>query len=409
MKSGAVMIAPYQAVQALASIGVNLQPNGRGEAAGTVANVIEVLHKHPRFTGRFWLDTFRQEMLTTWDCDEPRRWSDVDRISIAAVLQGEMGLVKFTPDMVEQAAMSLAQKNQRDELADWLKSLHWDGLPRLDAWLFHAAGAPQDEYHTSLARNFIISMVARGLLPGCKVDTMPVLEGSQGKGKSTLLSVLGGRFYAELTESLDNKDFMVSIQGRWLVEVAELDAFNKSAVTRIKQVLSSPVDRFRPPYGRHAIDAPRRTVFAGTTNESDYLRDATGARRFWPFLVGRIDLAWLKLNREQLFAEAVERLNDGACWWEMPEQAHHEQAEARREDDSWEPAIAEYCIARKEVSVSEVLNLAIGVELAKQGKAEQVRAGRVLKTLGYERKTVKRAGKAVKTWVKEKPDPDTPF
>ncbi|KGS21601.1 virulence-associated E family protein [Burkholderia pseudomallei] len=401
--------SPVFAIQRLAAFGIIIQPNGRGEALGTVANAREVLERHPRFAGRFWLDTFHQEILTTWDGNEPRRWADVDRIAIADVLQGEMGLFRFTPELVEQAVTVIAMKNQRDELSDWLKSLRWDEVPRLDAWLANTAGVPQDEYHTAVARNFIISMVARGLAPGCKVDTMPVFEGSQGKGKSTLLSVLGGQFYAELTDSLDSKDFFVSIQGKWLVEIAELDAFRKSDVTRIKQVLSSQVDRFRPPYGKHSIDSPRRAVFAGTTNESDYLRDATGARRFWPALVGDINLDWLRQNREQIFAEAVEQYQGHATWWEIPEQAHREHTDARREDDVWEASIADYCLGRTEVSIPDVLHLAVGVDLAKQGKAEQVRAGRALKSLGYERKTVKRAGKAVKRWIKGEPEPDALF
>lgn len=404
-----IAINPVFAIQNLAALGVIVQPNGRGEAMGTVANVRVVLEKHPRFEGRFWLDTFHQEIFTTWNSDEPRRWADVDRIAITDVLQGEMGLFRFTPELVEQAVMVIVMKNQRDELRDWLKSLRWDGVSRLDAWLVNTAGVPQDEYHTAVARNFIISMVARGLEPGCKADTMPVFEGSQGKGKSTLLSVLGGKFYAELTDSLDSKDFFVSIQGKWLVEIAELDAFRKTEVTRIKQALSTQVDRFRPPYGKHSIDAPRRTVFAGTTNESDYLRDATGARRFWPVLVGDVNLDWLRQNREQIFAEAVEQYQGRATWWEIPEQAHREHTEARREDDAWEAAIADYCVGRTEVSIPDVLHIAVGVDLAKQGKAEQMRAGRALKSLGYERKTVKRAGKAVKRWIKGEPEPDTPF
>ncbi|WEY37778.1 virulence-associated E family protein [Paraburkholderia sp. SUR17] len=405
---GGIATNPMVAIHGLAALGVSVQPNGRGEAMGTVANAREVLEKHPRFAGRFWLDTFHQEIFTTWDGGEPRRWADVDRIAIADVLQGEMGLFRFTPELVEQAVMVIAMKNQRDELSDWLKSLRWDETLRLDAWLANAAGVPQDEYHTAIARNFIISMVARGLAPGCKVDTMPVFEGSQGKGKSTLLSVLGGKFYAELTDSLDSKDFFVSIQGKWLVEIAELDAFRKSDVTRIKQVLSSQVDRFRPPYGKHSIDAPRRTVFAGTTNESDYLRDATGARRFWPALVGNVNLDWLRQNREQIFAEAVEQYQSNATWWEIPEQAHREHTDARREDDAWEASIADYCLGRTEVSIPDVLHV-VGVDLAKQGKAEQARAGRVLKSLGYERKTVKRGGKAVKRWIKDESEPDSPF
>ncbi|CAE6852494.1 virulence-associated E family protein [Paraburkholderia aspalathi] len=407
--TGGVLANPWQAVQHLAAVGVNVHPNGRGEAIGTVSNVREVLEKHPRFAGHFWHDTFHQERFTTWDSDMPRRWADVDRIAIADVLQGEMGLVKFTPDMVEQAVMVLAMKNQRDDLKTWLQSLRWDGVQRLDSWLTTAAGAPHDEYHIAVARNFLISMVARGVAPGCKVDTMPVFEGTQGKGKSTLLAVLGGPFYAELTDPLESKDFFVSIQGKWLVEVAELDAFRKSDITRIKQVLSAPSDRFRPPYAKHSIDAPRRTVFAGTTNESDYLRDATGARRFWPVAVGKIDNGWLTRNRDQLFAEAVELYTAHATWWEVPEHAHRQQTEERREDDAWESAISDYCLSRSEIIVREVLRDAIGLEIAKQGKTEQMRAGKILRALGLERKTIRRGGQLIKAWVRVTPEPDTPF
>ncbi|NLP64300.1 virulence-associated E family protein [Paraburkholderia sacchari] len=409
--TGAVMVSPFFAVQHLAAVGVMVQPNGRGEAIGTVANVREVLEKHRRFAGHFWRDKFHNETFTTWAGGEPRRWADVDRISIAVVLQGEMGLTRFTPDLVEQAVMAIVQENQRDELHDWLKSLRWDGVSRLDDWLSNAAGVPTDDYHTAVARNFILSMVARGLTPGCKVDTMPVFEGRQGKGKSTLLATLGGPFYAELTDSLDSKDFFVSIQGKWLIEIAELDAFRKSDVTRIKQVLSSQVDRFRPPYAKHAIDAPRRTVFAGTTNESDYLRDATGARRFWPVAVEAVDIAWLTLNREQLFAEAMEIYESGATWWEVPEQAHRQHTEDRRDEDAWESVIADHCIGRTEIAVPEILRDAIGLETAKQGKPEQMRVAKVLKSLGFERGTVKRAGKAVKVWTRDTTpaEADAPF
>jgi len=407
--TGAVVTNPWLAFQRLAAAGVNVHPNGRGEPIGTVSNVREVLERHPRFTGRFWNDTFHQQVFTTWDCEKPRRWTDVDRIAIADVLQGEMGLVKFTPDMVEQAVMVLAMKHQRDELHAWLRSLRWDAVPRLDSWLTQAAGARHDEYHNAVARNFLISMVARGIAPGCKVDTMPVFEGSQGKGKSTLLATLGGPFYAELTDSVDSKDFFVSIQGKWLVEIAELDAFRKSDITRIKQVLSSQTDRFRPPYAKHSIDAPRRTVFAGTTNESDYLRDATGARRFWPVAVGKIDIEWLARNREQLFAEAVERYTDRATWWEVPEQAHREQAEERREDDAWEPAISDYCLGRREIVVSDLLRDAIALEIAKQGKAEQMRAGKILRALGWERRTTRKGSRLVKSWLRVAPETATPF
>lgn len=400
---------PFEAMELLARHGIVLAANSRQEPYPNLDNCIAVLQGHRRFAGRIWYDTFHQEIMTTWDCEEPRQWVDADRLRVATVLQRNFGLSKFGDEIVEKAAIAVAHADQRDELHDWLKSLRWDGAPRLDDWLQRAVGAPDDEYHNAIGRNFILAMVARGLVPGCKADTMPVFEGAQGAGKSRLLSILGGKYYAELTENLDTKDFFVVIQGKWLVEIAELDAFRRTDVTRIKQVLSSQQDRCRLPYAKRAVDLPRRVAFAGTTNEHEYLRDATGARRFWPLTVTRIDHDWLQCNREQLFAEAVERFQDGASWWDVPVEAAKAQTDARRETDTWEPAIAEWCIGHREVLVSDVLS-GIGVELPRQGKAEQMRAARALAALNFQRKKVRRASRTFWAWVRDADDDDlAPF
>lgn len=391
-------ISSLSAVLLMEKQGVALSVNARKEPYANLENCVAVLRGHPRFAGRIWYDTFHQDILTTWDCETPRRWVDADRLRVAEVFQRDFGLVKFGDDLVEKAAITVAHEDQRDELCDWLTSLSWDGASRLGTWLQHVVGAPDDAYHAAVGRNFILSMVVRGMRPGCKVDTMPVFEGAQGAGKSSLLSILGGGFYAELTESMDNKDFFVVIQGKWLVEIAELDAFRRSDIRRIKQTLSSCQDRCRLPYGKHAVDLPRRVVFAGSTNEHEYLRDHTGARRFWPVTVEGINHGWLIENREQLFAEAVDALRSGASWWEMPVAEAHTQAEARREIDPWEDAVAAFCIGRRETTVMEVLS-DIGVELAKQGKAEQMRVSQILSVLGYRRHLRRRAGKPMRVWV----------
>ncbi|WP_367394984.1 VapE domain-containing protein [Cupriavidus sp. Agwp_2] len=399
----------WNAIELMARHGITLAANTRQEPYPNLDNAIAVLQGHPRFAGRIWYDTFHQEIMTTWDCDQPRQWVDADRLRVATVFQREFGLVKFGDEIVDKAAIAVAHADQRDELRDWLQSLRWDGTQRLDDWLQRAVGAPADEYHNAIGRNFVLSMVARGLVPGCKADTMPVFEGAQGAGKSRLLAILGGSYYAELTESLDTKDFFVVIQGKWLIEIAELDAFRRADVTRIKQVLSSQQDRCRLPYAKRAVDLPRRVAFAGTTNEHEYLRDATGARRFWPLTVASIDHDWLQCNRVQLFAEAVERFKDGATWWEVPAEAAKAETDARRETDAWEPAIAEWCIGHSEVLVSDVL-AGIGVELARQGKAEQMRVARALASLGFQRKKVRRASRTFWAWVRDVDDDDSaPF
>jgi predicted P-loop ATPase len=394
-----------EAVEAMHRHGVALAADMRGEPYANLDNAISVMQGHPRFAGRIWYDTFHQDIFTSWDTTEPRQWVDSDRVRVAAVFQREFGLVKFGDELIEKTVIAVAQENQRDELRDWLKSLRWDGTPRLDDWLQRSVGASADEYHTAIGRNFIISMVARGLMPGCKVDTMLVIEGAQGAGKSRLLAILGGKYYAELTESLDTKDFFVVLQGKWLLEIAELDAFRRTDVTRIKQALSSQQDRCRLPYAKRATDLPRRVVFAGSTNETEYLRDATGARRFWPLTVASIDHEWLHINREQLFAEAVDAFNNKASWWDIPVEAAKAQADERRETDAWEPVIAEWCIGHYDVLVSEVLT-GIGVDISRQDKTAQMRIANIMRTIGYRKDRIYRGGKQVRGWVRDYADCD---
>ncbi|MDU4059431.1 MAG: VapE family protein [Pseudomonas oryzihabitans] len=392
----------FEAVQALAEVGVDLAVNLRMEPYNNLANGIAILRHHPTFAGLIWYDTFRQEIMTTWDCEQPRVWVDADKLRVTEYFQRKLGMVKFGDDTVEKAVIAVAQDDQRDELAGWLNGLQWDGQPRLEGWMAKAAGAARDEYHDAVGNNFLRSLVARGLNPGAKVDTMPVFEGAQGSNKSTMLSVLGGQFYAELTESLETKDFFVVLQGVWLMEMGELQAMSKADVTRIKQVLSSSQDRCRLPYAKRAVNLPRRVVFAGTTNEDEYLRDSTGARRFWPVRTAKIDLAWLRDNREQLFAEAVAQVKDGATWWEMPQEMAAAIAGERRETDPWEDTVADATRGKRATTVTEVLD-AMGVPVAQRGKREEMRLSGVLKGLGFSRIARRINGRPMKVWERNLP------
>jgi putative DNA primase/helicase len=139
---------------------------------------------------------------------------------------------------------------------------------------------------------------------------MPVLEGEQGTGKSTAIRYLfGDRFFIDHLPDFHSKDSFQQLQGAWCIEVAELAALTKAEVKDVKQFLSRLVDKFRPPYGRNPIQVPRRTVFWGTVNPEEgqgYLKDPTGGRRFWPVETTAIDLAAILLDRDQLWAEAVD-------------------------------------------------------------------------------------------------------
>jgi predicted P-loop ATPase len=306
-----------------------------------VNNTISILENDKRLSGRVWWDTFHQKYYTTLDNKTPQEWADKYDIKIMRYMQKHLGLIRCSKQMVQDAVLLYAQENPKNEPLDWFKTLKWDATPRVSNFFHEYLGAEQSEYTEAVSRNFWLSMVARIFTPGCKADNMVILEGKQGAFKSTALSIIGGKWYVETNESPNSKDFFQCLQGNLIVEIAELDSFNKAERNTIKKVISTAKDRYRPPYGRTPQDFPRQSIFVGTTNEDAYLNDPTGARRFWPVTINDINTSALKSDREQLFAEAVYLFRQGVKWHEVPKSAKDEQ-EKRRDSDIWEEIIAEY-------------------------------------------------------------------
>lgn len=377
-------------------LGLILTENG--VPVTSLDNCIRVLERHEAVAGKLWVDVFLQRMLHLWNAAQPAEWRDVTSISFAAWLQREICIPRVSSKMAYEAAVCVAERNTRNELTDWLDTLLWDGTPRIETMLPIGFGTDSDDYHGAIGRNWLISMVARAFAPGCQADYAPVLEGGQGVGKSTALRILGGKYCASIHESIVSKDFQQAIQGKWLIEIAEMHSFSRAEVQKIKAVITERDDRYRGSYERLTCDHPRQCILAGTTNQEDWQNDPTGARRFWPFKCGRIDLEWLRTHRDQLFAEAVTRYRAGESWWAIPEdRAAQEQAD-RQPHDAWEPPISAWLVGRSHCRMGEVLE-GLGIEIAKQSLADQQRAGRALRKLGWELRNRKIDGKQAKVWV----------
>lgn len=287
-----------------------------------------------------------------------------------------------------------ARRNTFDPLADYLAGVKWDGKPRVDGWLSAYIGVPDSAIVRKFARKFLIGAVARALSPGCKFDTMLVIEGPQDAGKSTALRYLfGDAFFTDHLPDFHSKDSFQQLQGAWCIEVAELSALGKADIKDVKQFLSRLVDKYRPPYGKAPITVPRRTVFAGTVNPEDngYLRDPTGARRFWPVKCGTIDLPGILRDRDQLWSEAVRAFADGEKYY-LDDAASRAAAaleqRARREIHPWEAAIEMWVrgdrgIPVTETTIARVLSEAVKMPPEKQAPVHSRAAGAALRALGW--------------------------
>lgn len=301
-----------------------------------------------------------------------------------------------------------ARRNQYDPLQQYLSGLVWNGVPRMDNWLCRYFGTPDTAYYRAIGPRILIASVARARRPGCKQDTMPVLEGPQGAGKSTAIRFLHGeQFFIDDLSDFTSKDSFQLIQGAWACEIAELSAMAKADVAEVKKFLSKVQDKYRAPYERAPITVPRRTVFWGTVNPehgAGYLRDSTGARRFWPIACGKIDLRAILTDRDQLWAEAVVRFESGEKWYldesNLVQLAEAEQ-EDRREVHPWEDAIRAYVKNgyRVSVTVSELLEHAIKLPVDKRDVRSSKAVGAALRAMGWESRTERQVdGSVAKTF-----------
>ena len=279
----------------------------------TINNALIILEHDPNLKGKFANNKFagRGEVLGSlpWDSRATRRlWDDNDNNGLYWYMEK---YYQISSNGKVDAALSLhSNKFAFNEVQDYLTGCVWDGTPRLDRLYIDYLGAADTEYNRIVARKGLVAAVARAMTPGCKFDNMTILCGAQGIGKSSLLDILSRGWFNDSIRTFEGKEASELLQGVWIVEVSELDAFRRTDVARIKQFLSLRADRFRAAYGRHVKELPRNCVFFGTTNTKDFLQDTTGNRRFWPVDTGEhppTKNVWRDLpgDVDQIWAEAV--------------------------------------------------------------------------------------------------------
>lgn len=388
-----------------------------GNITPILANVIAMLRTAPEWHGVLAYDEFTIRTTTKfpapWHQKIGSTWTDYDDSKTCEWMQ-QRGLNVKT-NLVAEAVQVVAKENAFHPVREYLTSIKWDGEPRIDRWLIECLGCDDTPWARAIGPRWLISAVARIMKPGCKVDHTLLLEGPQGIRKSTSLRTLAGdQWFSDHIEELGSKDSRADLQGKWILEMSELDRIRGKRLETVKSWLVNPIDIFRPSYGRRSEAFPRQCVFAGTVNDQTPLTDETGNRRFWPVRCGAIDLDALSADRDLIWAEAYDRYKAGSVWWletdELNTLAIGEQNQ-RYSNGPWDDIIMEWAEDPKQrysrdgasgellpiepfdsiagqVTVTDVLLHAIGKPLHQIAQNDQNQVARCLIHEGWIRRRI---------------------
>ena len=338
-------------------------------------------------------------------------WLPMDDLRLANYVAERHGLVVGNPVTIEQAVMMAAQDLVYNPVRDELQAVTWDKIARCEHWMVDCLGAADSQYVRRVSLYFLLSLVARVFEPGCQMDYMLVLQGGQGAGKSSVLQVLGGLHYGAGSFRIGDKDALQALQGRLIFNFNELDSLSRAEGTAIKGFITERTDRFRPPYAKGFQAFPRNCVLTGDTNQGEFLRDATGERRFWVVHCADIDVPKMIEWRAQLLAEALHLYNQGHVRY--PSKAEEKLLFFPEQDkwkliDVWQDALARYVNSTQLVegfdgcttdvglgminsertffSTHELLTKALNIDVGKIDRAGTMQrsVGNSMKLLGFE-------------------------
>lgn len=319
----------------------------------TLNNIKLFMQNAPELHGCVFKNTFSNRIFAADDL--PWRsggglWTDTDTTELREHFGKRYGFFPNRQDIRDEL-LAVADKQKTHPVRDYLRALVWDGQPRLDTLFIDYLGVEDTEYSRNVTRKTLVGAVARVMDPGCKFDYMPVFIGAQGRNKSTIISKLAGvqEWFSDSLVSFDGKNAFEAILGKWLIEISEMQAYDRVTMNQAKAFISKQSDFYRPAYAEHPADFPRQCIFFGTTNNPDCLRDETGGRRYWPLDIDAAErkkrvFGDLDNERDQIWAEAVVRWQAGEPLYLSGdiEQAALAKQEEHREASAREGVIREF-------------------------------------------------------------------
>lgn len=377
----------------------------------TLANMILILENSAP-PGFIRFNEFTKK--THWFFDTPwgipagaeRSGANEDEVKIK-VWFAEKFKIEPNNTVLTEALQTIADRNRFHPVKDYLESLEWDGVKRVDkAFRTYFGCKMADPYLRKITRKFFLACVKRIYQPGCKFDHVVTLEGRQGAGKSSFGRILASpEWFINGLPNLHDKDAALNLVGMWICELGELAAVNRSELSSVKEFITREFDNVRPPYGHRRVTYKRTIVFIGTTDKREYLTDPEGNRRFWPVSVGQCDFVSLEWDRDQLWAEAKwlydnKRepifLKQGSKA-ELQARAYQESRRIEDESDTVKLLLVDWDAEQRpnkkgfvEITITDIFRSVLSSVLISKNARSVSAVSKVLSGLGYAKKHTKR-------------------
>jgi len=310
-------------------------PDGKNKFVDSSDNIYRALKQLPIFQDRIRFNLFSNRVQIKIDSLGQDTWTNIrdpHYQHIRGIFANTFPYIPLFSRMTKNSLIEMidrvADENSVNPIEEYLESLKWDGIPRINTWLDKVYGCGETELNKIVGRNWMVQYMRRVSAPQgvtTQADYVVVLEGIEGLGKSSALRELAmigteedmNGQHVEMTSLPNKKDFSEKLWGASIVEFAEGAIISRADIQTLKQQITNVSDTFRPAFGREVETYIRRCVFAMNTNETEYLKDMTGGRRWHPVSVTRrVDIQWLKENKEQLFAEAYAIHKSGEKTWQ---------------------------------------------------------------------------------------------
>lgn len=408
---GAVIVVPgtmnprLPQTESVAAVVAKLERDKAGLAYATLPNVMEVLSV-PEISGsNICYDTFKGELMLA-HVDAAGEWRpirDTDYTAARMWLENEALFHPVSKDIVRDTVHYIGEQHKMDSAQEWLLSLQWDGKERIKDFMPRYMGTLDAAYERSVGVYLWTALAGRVMEPGCQVDMSPVLVGLGGIGKSQGIKAMVPdiSFYVEIRLDEKDDDTARKMRGVLIGEIAELRGLRTAGAERILAFMTRTQEKWTPKYMEHSTTFDRRLVMVGTTNDNEFLSGETGERRWLPVRCIKVNVAAIKRDMEQLWAEAYEMwLGNGIVWKQAEELGTVGRVEFV-EEDNWTTIVREWITltAAPHYVTADILTLAIGLDARTVSKGHEMRLGRIMRNLGYERVQKRVKGQSMKVWI----------